>query len=109
MQRKVLVAPGFPDMCVFVFVFCISVFVFVAVIVLLTMACAAPWLPPEPQALVAAGHRKCRPALSPLLPLAQLTSSPDFTQTCAYISTGATFTHHDFTDMQLISDITNHL
>ena len=73
MQRKVLAAPGFPDMCVCVFVFCISVFVFVAVIVLLTMACAAPWLPPEPQALVAAGHRKCRPALSPLLPLAQLT------------------------------------
>ena len=91
--------------------------------VLFTSACAAPWLPPEPQALVAAGHRKCRPApscptlqvhlilhrnaskfqepwhfhmyikVAYILPPAQVTSSPDFTQKCAYFMQCLNFTY----------------
>ena len=91
--------------------------------VLCTLACAAPWLPPEPQALVAAGHRKCRPApscptlqvhlilhrnaskfqepwhfhmyikVAYILPPAQVTSSPDFTQKCAYFMQCLNFTY----------------
>ena len=63
----------------------------------------------------APGTCGCRPQEMPPCPLSPAatcptyTSSPDFTQTCAFVSPGGTFTHHDFTQTQLISDITNQL